>query len=77
MGNKIVVLSINFSVHLDHLEGLNFEEIIIEIEKVFDIYSRFNLSFVLKLTVIKTLALPKLVYLLSVLPKPQKQSSVY
>ena len=67
---EFVVLGINFSVHLDQLEGLNFEKKIIEIEKLFDVYSMFNLSLVGKLTVIKTLALPKLVYLLSVLPTP-------
>ena len=67
---EFVVLGINFSVHLDQLEGLNFEKKIIELEKLFDVYSMFNLSLVGKLTVIKTLALPKLVYLLSVLPTP-------
>ena len=67
---EFVVIGINFSVHLDQLEGLNFKKKIIELEKLFDVCSMFNLSLVGKLTVIKTLALPKLVYLLSVLPTP-------
>ena len=74
---EFVILGINFSVHLDHLEGLNFEKKIIEIEKKFDVYSRFNLSLVGKLTVIKTLALQKLVYLFLVLTTPRIQSLIY
>ena len=49
---------------------MNFEKKIVEIEKLFDVWRRFNLSLVGKLTVIKTLALPKIIYLLSVLRTP-------
>ena len=41
-----------------------------EIAKWFDSYNLYKLSIIGKVTVIKTLALPKLVYLLTVLPYP-------
>ena len=70
---KFKLLGINFSVDLKEIIDLNYGEKILEIEKLFNLYRRFNLSIVGKVTVIKTLALPKLVYLFSVLPTPDKQ----
>ena len=62
----------NFSVSLEEMVKSNFMIKILEIEKLFNLYKRFNLSLVSKVTVIKTLSLPKFVYLLTVLPNPGK-----
>ena len=70
---KFKLLGIHFSVNLEEMVDLNYREKILDIEKLFNLYRRFNLSIVGKVTVIKTLALPKLVYLLSVLPTPDKK----
>ena len=70
---KFKLLGINFSVDLEEIVDLNYREKLLDIEKLFNLYRRFNLSIVGKITVIKTLALPKLVYLLSVLPTPDKK----
>ena len=49
---------------------LNFDKRISEIERIISMYSKFSLSLIGKVTVIKTLMLPKIVYLLTVLPTP-------
>ena len=67
---KFKLLGINFSVNLDEMNELNYRIKIAEIEKLFTLYKRFHLSLVGKITVIKTMAIPKLVYLFTVLPTP-------
>ena len=42
--------------------------------KTFKVYGRFNLSILGKITVIKILGVPKLVYLMSVLPDPDRHT---
>ena len=54
----------------------NFDQTIIEIEKMLNLYKKFNLSLIGKVNVIKTLALPKLVYLFTVLPNPDNSTWV-
>ena len=54
----------------------NFDQKIIEIEKVLNLYKKLNLSLIGKVNVIKTLALPKLVYLFTVLPNPDNSTWV-
>ena len=49
---------------------LNFDKRISEIERILNMYSKFSLSLIGRVTVIKTLMLPKIVYLLTVLPTP-------
>ena len=65
-------MGINFSVNLDEVSDLNYNIKIAEIEKLFNMYKRFHLSILGKITVIKTMAIPKLVYLFTVLPTPVK-----
>ena len=66
-------MGVNFSVNLEEIVESNFLAKILDIEKLFNLYKRFNLSIIGKVTVIKTLALPKLVYLLTVLPNPDQK----
>ena len=50
---------------------LNYRSKINDIEKVLVRYQKYDLSLIGKVTVIKTIAIPKLVYLLTVLPSPR------
>ena len=67
------LLGVNFSVNLEEIVVSNFLTKILDIEKLLNLYKRFNFSIIGKVTVIKTLALPKLVYLLTVLPNPDQK----
>ena len=49
---------------------VKFDKRVSEIERIISMYSKFSLSLTGRVTVIKTLMLPKLVYLLTVLPTP-------
>ena len=49
---------------------INFDKRISEIERIISMYSKFILSLIGRVTVIKTLMLPKIVYILTVLPTP-------
>ena len=60
-------------MNLEEIVESNFLTKILDIEKLFNLHKRFNLSIIGKVTVIKTLALPKLVYLLTVLPNPDQK----
>ena len=51
---------------------LNFYKEISEINKILNMYSKFNLSSIGRINALKTLALPKLVYLFTVLPTHPK-----
>ena len=64
------LLGIIFDIILEKMIKLNYEKKIIEIERLFTSYDKHKLSIIGKVTVIKTLAIPTLVYLLSVLPHP-------
>ena len=68
------LLGVNFSVNLEEIVVSNFLTKILDIEKLFNLYKRFNLSIISKVTVIKTLALPKLVYLLTVFAKSRPEN---
>ena len=66
------LLGIRFSVNLDEMLDLNFKVKLCEIEKLLCTYQKRKLSLKGKITVIKTLAIPKLIHLLSVLTSPPK-----
>ncbi len=68
--DSYLLLGINFNVDLDIMVNTNFTTKLLEMEKVFTQYRKRKLSLLGKVTVIKTLAVPKLVYLLTVLPNP-------
>ena len=63
-------------MNLEEIVESNFLTKILDIEKLFNLYKRFNLSIIGKVTVIKTLSLPKLVYLLTVLPNPDQKTEL-
>ena len=67
------LLRVTFSVDIEDINKLNYTMKLAELEKVCNLYKRFHLSIIGKVTVVKTLLLPKLVYLLTVLPTPEKK----
>ena len=70
------LLRIFFDLDIKKMIAKTFTKIIIEIKMVLNLYQKFNLSLIGKVNVIKTLALPKLVYLFAVLPIPDNSTWV-
>ena len=66
------VLGINFSVNIEEIVSLNYKNKLKEIEGLFKLWSRRHLTPFGKITVIKSLALSKIVHLLINLPDPNK-----
>ena len=67
------LLGINFDTNLDSMIEKNYIEIINNIENTLRLYEKRKLSLIGKVTVIKAMAIPKLVYAMSVLPKPKAE----
>ena len=65
-----IFLGITFSVDLDNIIALNFENKINEIERMIKSWSRRMLSTAGKITVVKSILLPKLTHLFISLPNP-------
>ena len=68
--NQFELLGITFHVTQEKMFHINFDKRISEIERIISMYSKFILSLIGRVTVIKTLMLPKIVYILTVLPTP-------
>ena len=66
-------LGIKFSTNINKIVDLNFENKINEIEKLLKVWSQRSLTPYGKITVIKTLAISKLTYLLTNLPDPGRE----
>ena len=71
--NNFDLLGILFDMDPNAMVIKNYERKIHEIGKVVNHFKRFKLSIIGKVNVLKTMALPKLVYLFSVLPNPSIQ----
>ncbi len=67
------LLGIKFNVNLDEMIELNYKAKLDEIEQMLTVYHKRYLSLIGKVTVIKSLAIPKLLHLLSVLPAPPEK----
>jgi hypothetical protein len=68
---EFTLLGIQYNtMDLDSSTKLNTEKKIEEIRQVFHAYNKRNLSILGRITVVKTLAIPKLVHALSILPTP-------
>ena len=63
-------LGVTFSVDLDNMIDLNYAKVKVEITKLINQWQMRNLSVLGKITVVKTLALPKLNYLIMSIPNP-------
>ena len=68
--NQFELLGITFNVIQEKMFQLNFDKRLSEIERIISMYNKLSLSLTGRVTVIKTLILPKLVYVLTVLPTP-------
>ena len=62
------LLGIDFSLDLSSMPDLNFRKKIIDVSKILKSWQHRKLTLLGKVTVIKTLALPKLIHLLTSLP---------
>ena len=74
---QFVLLGIKFDTNLLKMTDLNFTPKLHEIEKLLLAYKKRNLTIIGKITVLKTLAIPKLVYLFTVLPAPDAKVFAY
>jgi len=66
------LLGIKFHINLDKMKELNYGTKLGEIKNLLSMYQKRHLSLIGKVMVIKTLAIPKLLHILSVLPSPNK-----
>ena len=71
--SKFRYLGIYFSTDIHNIINLNFNNKIQEIQKLFKIWNKRNLTPFGKITVVKTLAISKLTYLFTNLPDPNKE----
>jgi len=67
---QFCLLGIHYDVNADNMIHVNYEKRIQEIESVFKMYQHRSLSLIGRVTVIKTLAIPKLIHVLQTLPSP-------
>ena len=67
------VLGINFSKTIENIVGINYQGKLEEIKKAISKWNKRQLTPIGKVTVIKTLLAPKLIYLLTNLPDPSSQ----
>jgi hypothetical protein len=70
---ELKLLGITFTKNLDDMVSCNCSSKIKSIKRLLASWMRRDLTSIGKITVIKTLALPKLIHLFSVLPGPTKQ----
>jgi hypothetical protein len=71
---SFTLLGIKFNIlNIKDTLDLNLENKITDITKLLNLYKHRNLSLMGKVTVIKTLAIPKLIHILTVLPNPTSQ----
>ena len=68
--NSFNLLGISFHINLETMVDENYSNKCAMIEKILKNYSSRKLSLIGKVTVIKSLAIPKLVYIMTVLPSP-------
>ena len=66
--DTFMLLGISFHTDLETMTELNYKAKVTAIEKILQSYGKRRLSLIGKITVIKTLAVPKLVYAMKVLP---------
>ena len=67
------LLGIEFTNNIELMMDKNYHPRLANIEKLLNSYAKRKISLVGKITVIKSLAIPKLVYPMSVLPKPSEE----
>ena len=67
------LLGIEFTNNIDLMMDKNYYPRLANIEKLLNSYAKGKISLVGKITVIKSLAIRKLVYPMSVLPKPSEE----
>ena len=69
---SFTLLSIKLDTNLKIIPDINYNSKIVNIECLLKAYKQIKLSLIGKITVLKTLAVAKLVYLLKVLPSPSQ-----
>ncbi len=66
-------LGINFSVNLEDMVHVNYDEVMTSIRNLIYNWSRRNITVLGRITIVKTLILSKLTYLILTLPDPSQQ----
>ena len=67
---QFTLLGIHFDVDTEKMMQVNYDKKVLEIQNVLNVYQKRVLSLIGKITVIKTLAIPKLIHVLQTLPTP-------
>ena len=70
---KFTLLGITFSVRLCEIDDLNYKDKLMDVEKVLLRFGKRHITLLGRITVLKTLAIPKLVHALTVLPPPSTE----
>ena len=71
--SSFTLLGIGFNVHKDTMAPENYNSRLHASEKLIHFYKKQKLSLIGKATVLKTLIVPKLVYVMQVLPSPTQE----
>ena len=71
--DNFVLLGIRFNVNVKKMSEENYNLVVGKMENVIKIYRSVPLSIIGKVTVIKSLMIPKLVHVMQVLPLPSKK----
>jgi len=75
--DNFVLLGIHFNVDLSIMTETNYNVAIGKMENVLSLYKKVPLSLMGKITVVKSLMIPKLVHIMQVLPQPCKKHIEY
>ena len=67
------ILGITFTADLNNMEKLNFEEKLIKIQNEIILWNKRNITPIGRVTIAKSLLIPKLTHLFTVLPKPNNK----
>lgn len=70
---EFTLLGINFSVTISEIESLNYDNKLLEINKLIKSWNRRNLTVLGRITILKSLILSKLTFLLLCLPNPSSK----
>ena len=71
---NFTILGIHFNSKLENMEEINFDQKIGTLERDIQNWAKRNLTVLGKITVIKSLLLPKLTHLFLALPTPSKET---
>ena len=69
---KFTLLGLKFSTNLNEMPDMNYQEAMLQTQKIFNSWKSRSLTPIVRITIIKTLVLPKFNHLFASLPSPRK-----